>query len=274
MRPESAYSGDAGPNIRLFQLKEIEGATTINVEVNLLEASNILKVNIGTAEYRIQNFYPSGVIDERGDDVLVPVTDFNNNYVHFSVVLSDGNVPLLYINGRGMTVAYQTEVNQKIVEYDTDYDGVFEDYPGTLVAITIPTAVNVLALTPTTSWNNLNIGSGKDILVDEIRIWNKAKEPANIRTNFRRYINGNNVNLISYLSANEGVGDFAYDLSRSGFNYNKNNGKLISAIAANNVTWVAGSGNIPSASQLGILGVTDEFGNYEYHIRVRVNLLI
>ncbi|SNR71632.1 LamG-like jellyroll fold domain-containing protein [Lutibacter flavus] len=263
MRPESAYSGDAGPNIRLFQLKEIEGATTINVEVNLLEASNILKVNIGTAEYRIQNFYPSGVIDERGDDVLVPVTDFNNNYVHFSVVLSDGNVPLLYINGRGMTVAYQTEVNQKIVEYDTDYDGVFEDYPGTLVAITIPTAVNVLALTPTTSWNNLNIGSGKDILVDEIRIWNKAKEPANIRTNFRRYINGNNVNLISYLSANEGVGDFAYDLSRSGFNYNKNNGKLISAIAANNVTWVAGSGNIPSASQLGILGVTDEFGNYE-----------
>lgn len=262
IRPVTPYAGDAEPNMRLFQLKANTGET-IDVEVNLLETSKIVTVTIGAAEYRIHNFYPSGDIDDRGNDELVSVIDFNENFVHFSVVLSDGNVPLLYINGREMSASYKAEANLNIVEYDAEYTGTVAGYTGTLMDITVPTAVNTLALTAVTTWSQINVGSGKAILADEIRIWDAKKESDNIRTNFRRYINGNNVNLIAYLIANEGVGEYAYDLSRTGFDYNKNNGKLVSDIPANTITWVTGAGNIPSASQLGILGVTDEFGNYE-----------
>jgi hypothetical protein len=47
--------GDLGPNVRLFQLKK-EDNNTINVEVNLLEASKILKVIWNCRMHSIHNF--------------------------------------------------------------------------------------------------------------------------------------------------------------------------------------------------------------------------
>ena len=112
-----------------------------------------------------------------------------------------------------------------------------------------------------TQWKNIYAGGGRDAYHDEIRVWKAGLEAQQIRTDYSRYISGNDSRLVAYLRANEKVGQFAYDLSRDGFNYNKNHGKL--GNSGTEVTWANGSGDFPTASQLGVLGVTDVNGNYE-----------
>ena len=258
LKPETAFVGDAGVPIRLFRLKE--STNTLDVNVRLLAASNALEVNIGGAIYTLDNYFPSGSIDPRGDDVLVPVSEFNTKYTHFSVQIVDGQVPVLYINGRAVNAEYS--VLMLLIENE-DEESVYPDFN-----IDVPT--NTSTLTNIEAWTNVHVGGNNTAYIDEIRIWDDIIED-NIRTDYRRYISGNDSRLIAYLSANEGAGDFAYDFSRNGFNYNKNNGRLrLNAADANAVLWenynpdISGSANnVPNASQLGILGVTDDNGNYE-----------
>lgn len=256
MRPEVSFVDDSQPSIRIFRIEN--GPNNIDVDVNLRASSNKLEVNIGGSIYQLHNYYPSGNLNSRGDDILVPVAKFNNNFIHYSIALNDGNAPVLYINGREINQSYKEGTHAKLVNVDPNYTTPHFD-------VTIPTQTNILSIGGTaTNWSNLHIGSGNNAYIDEIRIWNAVKDAAKIKTDYRRYIGGNDASLISYLRANEGVGQFAYDLSRTGFNYNKNHGKLWdSATDPDKVLWITGSGNIPSADQLGILGVTDTNGNYE-----------
>jgi hypothetical protein len=255
MRPKTAYTSNTETAIRLFQLKEsMESGSEIDVEVNLQLNAKTLKVKIGDAEYTMQNFYPSGGVDSRGDDVLDSIHNFNKNFIHYSVQMEQNSIPKLFINGREINKAYETKVNEIIKKHGDASADTFN--------VTIPTNKTTLSLSGAeTNWNNLKVGGQRAAYVDEIRIWKDTLSAVNIRTDYSRYIAGNNDNLISYLSANENAGQFAYDISRTGFNYNKNNGNL--GTGNDKVAWAKGAGTIPTASQLGVLGVTDDNGNYE-----------
>ncbi|WP_299438656.1 LamG-like jellyroll fold domain-containing protein [uncultured Aquimarina sp.] len=258
IRPETNFTTSSDPSIQLFRLVNF-GFNYFDANIDLDPSSNTLSVNIGGSEYQLQNFYPSGKLNTRGDDELLPITDFNTNFVHFSIVLNDGEVPLLYINGRAINDDYKNEINAQLDEFN-------EGYAGPYLEVSTPTQPSILSLGGVaTEWDDVYIGSGKSVDVDEVRIWNAVVDPLSIRTDYRRYISGNDSRLISYLSANENVGAYAYDLSRNGFNYNKNHGVLWNASTAESdkVLWINGAGNIPTSDQLGILGVSDSNGNYE-----------
>ncbi|SHG43180.1 Por secretion system C-terminal sorting domain-containing protein [Flavobacterium segetis] len=253
-KPKSAYTDDAGTAIKLFQLKSLDNKT-IDASVQLQATSKKIVVKIGTADYVLENYYPSGLINSRGDDVMIPVSNFNTNFMHFSVIMKEGAVPTLLINGRAISSAYKDLVNTKLQGTDPSYTAPYFN-------VTIPTATNTLKIAGAdTQWKNIYVGGGRDAYHDEIRVWKAVLEAQQIRTDYSRYISGNDSRLVAYLRANEKVGQFAYDLSRDGFNYNKNHGKLGDAITA--VTWANAAGDFPTSSQLGILGVTDAKGNYE-----------
>lgn len=259
VKPDNAFTNDDGEPIKLFRISNLD-INTIDATVNLLVSSKILVVNIGDGEYRLHNYFPSGKLSTKGDDILVPVTDFNTNFVHFSVIMSDGQTPLLYINGREISGAYKIEVNKINSELNED-DPNYLQLP---FEVTIPTQTNILSIGGNpTDWDDIYIGGGNNCFIDEIRIWKEVIESTAIRTDYSRYISGNDSRLVTYLRANEKVGSFAYDLSRNGFNYNKNHGKLVWEPENTFEMWGISAGNFPSADQLGILGVTDINGNYE-----------
>ena len=244
----SPYTDDNGSPIRLFRLTEANG-NNIDVNVRVKILANELEVKIKESLFLIKNVFPSGDIDARGDDIMVPVANFNDYFTHFSIQLRDGMAPSLFINGRPMTKEYRDAVHKARAEIDqninTPYLEISEDI--SLINFQLGKAV----------WNKVRIGGGKTALIDEIRLWNRIETAAAIRTDYKRYISGDDPGLIVYLSANENQGDYAYDASREDYTYNRNHGKL------ENITFVSGPGAIPSASQLGILGVTDENGNYQ-----------
>ena len=103
LRPTTPYTDDAGDPIRLFKIASTSSLTKfIEAKVNLKAITKVLEVTItteiGASVYRLNNYYPSGNIDGRGDDELVPVISFNTNFIHFSVILNDAQVPSLFIN--------------------------------------------------------------------------------------------------------------------------------------------------------------------------------
>ncbi len=254
VRPDEPYTNDSGNAIRLFRLNESNG-NNIDVTVNLKETSKTLEVSIGGNLYIIQNVYPSGDIDARGNDIMIPVSDFNSNFVHITAQLEDNKEPLLFINGRPMTAAYRDAAHAARAEVDDEDTSPYLE----ITVLTVTTRFNV----GSADWNNVLVGGGKTALIDEIRVWKSIEDASDIRTDYKRYISGNDPDLVVYLSANENTGGYAYDASRNGFNYNKNHGSLNIQGISNDISFVSGAGNIPSSSQLGILGVTDVNGNYE-----------
>lgn len=248
--PNTAFSA--------FTLKNEGNLKTVLVEH--LEASNSIEVTVDDAVFSIKDFYPTGVINARGDDELVAISNFSSNYIHISVVLENGAVPKLFINGRQMDAAYETLV--KKIE-GANQNGVITKLYETFGVVVPTKTIDLVTNVNLDLWNNVLIGGNGNAFFDEIRIWKAALSNAKIRTDYKRYISGNDSRLVSYIRAEEGLGNFAYDYSRNGFNYNKNHGALVNTSGTNNVLWVSGAGNIPTASQLGVLGVTDANGNYE-----------
>ncbi|MFT4612312.1 MAG: hypothetical protein ACJA2M_000403 [Polaribacter sp.] len=253
LKPEIGYVDDAGASIRLFKIASaLDPDKAIEVKVKLLAESNVLEVNIGGSIYKLKNYYPSGGLNLKGNDTLAEVSNFNKNFVHFSTIIKDGEVPSLFINGRVISKEYRDSTHNNLIGVDASYKAPYFE-------VVIPTKTNSFALTDSNAkWNNVYIGGEKSAILDEIRIWKSAIDTVAIRTDYRRYISGNNSNLLSYLSANEGVGEYAYDFSRNGFNYNRNNAKL-----SDINYWVTGKENVPTENQLGVLGITNAAGNYE-----------
>ncbi len=253
VKPQSLFTASDTP-IRLFSLESnnplLPPGSGIYTDISLNAAANELTVAIGGNEYVIAGFYPSGELLADGSDELVAVSNFNSSFLHISVQISEGQTPILFINGRRLNQAYQDVYNVENPDFSiTEPTGTITFMPGGTQLF----------------WNTIQIGGGKDSFMDEIRVWKNIISEERIRTDYRRFINGNNANLISYLRANEGVGPFAYDLSRTGFNYNNNHGELYNrgTPEADKVTWISGAGNVPTQQQLGVLGVTNENGNYE-----------
>ncbi|MFH6951052.1 LamG-like jellyroll fold domain-containing protein [Flavobacterium sp. FlaQc-51] len=255
VKPKGAYASDSEAAIRLFNISSSKSADNIDVTVKLNPVANSIDVAIGTNKYTLTNYFPSGNLNSRGNDLLVPVSDFNKSFVHFSVVINDNQTPLLYVNGRQITQAYKTEADSKLKGVDASYTAPYFN-------VTIPTGTIKLS---GVTWDNAKVGGGRASYIDEIRIWKAALESAVVRTDYSRFISGNDSRMVTYLRANEKAGSYAYDLSRSGFNYNQNHGKLwdVNTVEANKVLWAAAADNYPTTSQLGVLGVTDNKGNYQ-----------
>lgn len=89
--------------------------------------------------------------------------------------------------------------------------------------------------------------------LDEIRIWNKVLTEEEAKSNFSRYLSGQETGLAGYWRLNSGIGEGFYDFSRIGFEFNENHGVLRRA------DW---SQDIPNKSQLAYRGVTDASGNF------------
>ena len=249
VKPVTPFTNDAGAAIRLFKIGTNSNlADTINVTVNLKASSKILEVNIGGSIYQLKNYYPSGTTNSRGDDELTPVGSFNTSFVHFSVILNNGKVPTLFVNGRPISDTFRLSTHNKLLADTLNYAAPY-------FLVEVPTQVTTLA---SANYENITVGGRRKSYIDEIRVWNVAVDTLKIRTDFKRFISGNNVNLVSYIPANEALGEYAYDLSRTGFVYNKNNAKLGAGTA-----WTSTAGNTPSITQLGVLGITDINGNYE-----------
>ncbi len=255
--------------IRLFNLNDIKKEIDITVRVDQPNFGGLV-FQVDNSQFILRNFFPTGNTDNRGDDVMLPIDSFFDVFTHFSVVLNDNEKPKLFINGREINETYIEKIQELEI---TENDKKIKPYKD----INFSDFDNIIDLSTTHEnfWNDIKIGGTTKAIFDEIRIWNSELSENEIRTDFKRYISGSDKRLISYIGINEGLGNYLYDSSRDGFNYNKNHAEFATIRVDNKheITWLDGANNSPSTSkinsdgsgpyQLGVLGVTDEFGNYE-----------
>jgi len=257
IRPKDVFT-NTGATLSVFTLINNSGTVEKNVGVKLITgATNYIEVNVDGSIYKVNNYYPSGVLNARGDDILKPVTAFNSEFIHLTVAIEHNKIPLLYINGRKLNEVYAQTIHDKLLGIDANYTAPYFTVESPTTTVSLDDNFNNVQM----PWEQIKFGSQKAMLIDEIRVWNRMLNESNIYNDYKRIIDGNDVNLISYLRMDESAGDVAYDLSHSGFTYNNNNGKLYNAGQVTSPNWVSGL-DTPSSDQLGILGVTDDNGNY------------
>lgn len=258
VKPESIFNNDF---LTLYRLEsDANQALDFKVKMALVSGINVVTASIGAHVITLNNYIPSGEIDNKGDDVLIPITNINTSFTHFSAVIRDNKVPEIYINGRLISAAYAAKMNSIFAQ---------NTLTGTPPTVTFTSTNTTVKLNTTASgqpqtWTHFRMGGGKVAYLDEFRVWETALNPAQIQRDYRRYLNGNEAFLNTYISANEKIGDYAYDLAHTGFNFHGNNAKLSNTLltTAQTPTFDNTGNNIPTRSQLGVLGVTDEFGNY------------
>ena len=260
------YATDLNDEVTVFSLKNLTGDIEAKVNVRLegdpFDSSyNYLEVDIAGSVFRLHNFYPSGSLNSRGDDVLIDVLSFHDHFTHFTVTMVDGDTPILYINGRKIDQTYVDKVNAALTVGEAGYDsGSTDPYPDLIFSVDVPnTTIDF------DSWREIQFGfkDSAPIYIDEIRVWNSALPETDVYKDYKRIIDGNDINLISYLRMDEAAGNVAYDMSHAGFNYNNNNAAVYTAEETEPTApvWVSGE-NTPSSTQLGVLGITDDNGNY------------
>ncbi|PQJ75198.1 LamG-like jellyroll fold domain-containing protein [Polaribacter gangjinensis] len=218
--------------------------------------NNILSAKVLNHTISLSNFIPSGEIDNKGDDVLIPINSINNAFNHFSVVLRNNEVPEIYINGRLISQEYIQKMNAVLAQNSSTASQ-------TVAFSTTNKPVNINIHTDRPTWISFRSGGKKSAYIDELIVWETALNSSQIQRDYRRYLKGNESYLHTYIRANEKTGDFAYDLAHTGFNFHGNDAKLShSPIAPSWANSEDNINNIPTNTQLGVLGVSDEFGNY------------
>ena len=93
--------------------------------------------------------------------------------------------------------------------------------------------------------------------IDEARIWQRFRTEEEIKRDHIRLLSGREEGLIAYYRFDENYGYGAYDLSKTGSSFNKNN--LVDLTETSFPQW---SDDIPSFEQLHPSGVTNNKGNY------------
>lgn len=251
-KPVSIFNHDV---LTLYSLAS-DHNETLNFKIKMLD--NVLTASVGTNRITLSDYIPSGETDNKGDDILVPITAVNTSFTHFSAVIKDNTIPEIYINGRLISTDYVIKMNTILDQNTTTASSTV-----TFTSNNAPVRLNTSANGIYQSWTSFTMGGGKTAYLDEFRVWETALIPSQILRDYRRYLNGNESFLNTYIRANEKTGDYAYDLAHTGFDFHGNDAKLShSSIAA---TWAnsdSNDTNIPSKSQLGVMGVSDEYGNY------------
>lgn len=101
----------------------------------------------------------------------------------------------------------------------------------------------------------LIIGGGANhFFFDEFRLMGKAADSLTAARDYGRFLNGNETGFKVSLHNDEGVGQFAYDVSRVGNNFNDNHFALSGSYA-----W---DSDRPSNAELSYAAYTDSLGNY------------
>lgn len=257
VKPEKAFNND---DLTLYSLAS-DHTETLNFKIKMafVSGKNVLTASIGTHSVTLSDYIPSGEIDNKGDDVLVPITNINTSFTHFSAVLRDNKIPEIYINGRLISTAYVTKMNAILVQ---------NNFTGTPPTVTFTSSNTAVKLNFTSNgipqtWISFKMGGGKTAYLDEFRVWETALNASQVQRDYRRYLAGNEPFFNTYIKANEKTGDYTYDLAQTGFIFHGNNAKLSNSTVV--PTWAnsdSDTNNIPTNSQLGVLGVSDEFGNY------------
>ncbi|SDX72735.1 LamG-like jellyroll fold domain-containing protein [Flavobacterium degerlachei] len=245
---------DASSGISLYTL-ESNADQSLTFKVNY-SANHYVQLYLGSAYVAAFDYYPSGEIDNNGDDILLPISNITKVFTHFSVVIRDNQVPKFYINGRFIEVDYKAEMTRILAK---------KGLPAMRIDILHRSvSLNTSSTGQPQTWTHFKMGGGANAYLDEFRVWETALSPSQIKRDYRRYLNGNEAFLNTYISANEKIGDYAYDMAHTGFNFHGNNAKLSNSLltTAQTPTFDNTGNNIPTSSQLGVLGVTDEFGNY------------
>ncbi|TRX68016.1 T9SS type A sorting domain-containing protein [Flammeovirga kamogawensis] len=190
--------------------------------------------------YRLAGYLPSGEANGAGEDVVETYTDILNQFNHLSLVLTPEELPKLYFNGRLMDSNFADDNVPKSLSH--------------LVDVSMNTDNDSTKFVPLTGEDAyFRVGDGFVGFIDDVRVWSRALDADEVKKNYRRYLSGAENALEVYLRIDEGTGAYAYDLSKSGFDFNKRHSFLL------NTTW---SQEAPTTSQLGIFGVTNMYGNY------------
>ena len=125
-------------------------------------------------------------------------------------------------------------------------------------------ATHFVADNDTASTSNLYFGAaanGVDIFkgyIDELRIFSgKQLTNAEILNNYNHTMAGTESKMVLYIPMDEGISGqrTAYDYSKTSGVTNDNHAKVLSSS-------VVTSKNVPGEDQLGLFGITDEYGNY------------
>ena len=109
IKPFAAFSNDF---LNIYKLESNTNETLdFKVKMALTGGKNILTAYVGNYYITLSDYIPSGEIDNRGDDVLIPITAINTSFTHFSAVIRDNKVPEIYINGRHISQVYVAKMN-------------------------------------------------------------------------------------------------------------------------------------------------------------------
>lgn len=194
--------------------------------------------------HTLNRSFPTGEINARGEDVFANIKDITDTtFLHVSLVIEPNKAPLFYLNGREFTSEYFNDIT------------VGDDVLTPSFQIYNRTDGNTVSGNKITSFSTGNSFTG---YIDEIRVWKRALTKAEIRRDYKRYIDGSETGLLMYNRMDEGTGNFAYDLSKTGFNFHKND-LIKSVFNSSNIQF---SDIVPTKDQLGIYGITDEDGSY------------
>ncbi|QOD60283.1 T9SS type A sorting domain-containing protein [Polaribacter haliotis] len=226
-----------------------EDGTEFELAFNYNGANNDMSLSfkkIGDTNLRsftLAGSYPTGEVNAAGKDVFANLaTVTNETFVHIAVALKNGNIPSVFINGREITQAYFNDAN----------------IPENVTEPTFTAGVETAYISNSSNLRSVRVGAGYVGYVDEFRIWSKALSADQIRRDYKRYLDGSETGLEMYTRMDEAYGNYAYDLSKTGFNFHKND--LITSVI--NSTNTVFSSIKPTKEQLGVFGITDKDGNY------------
>ncbi|MBU2019947.1 MAG: T9SS type A sorting domain-containing protein [Bacteroidetes bacterium] len=201
-------------------------------------------------------FTPNGKI--RLEFWLKPANDSSQVYISKAGSFSferdaSSYTAKLFVSGVEKNVSIQASNlnlnswNHVSVQYDLDTLKLYIN--GLLKGTTLATGIL------TTNTNPIIFGdTDANFYLDEFRLFNTTDLDTNVYIDFPRILNGNKPNTSISLHFDEGVGNYAYDVSSSSNVFNNNH-----LLKTTSVTW---DNDHPSSSQLGYIGLTDAGGNY------------
>ncbi|NPA37997.1 MAG: T9SS type A sorting domain-containing protein [Chlorobi bacterium] len=98
--------------------------------------------------------------------------------------------------------------------------------------------------------------------IDEVRLWHKVRTQDEIRNDYKRYLTGKEDSILAYWHFDENYGDYTYDISRNGQEFNKCNLRAYSDTSSTDKFTPQWSSQVPAFEQLHPAGISDEKGNY------------
>lgn len=171
--------------------------------------------------------------------------EFNYNGTDYQAIIYAGGAP------KTITVPSNSLAPNQWSHVSMVYNGsVFKLFANGVLSGSIAATGSI-----TDNANNLVLGSsGSTFLMDEFRLIGKAATDSVIFVEQNRILNGNEPDFKCNLHFDEGMGNYAYDVSKVVNTFNANHAVMSGSVVA--------SSDIPSNAQLGYFGVTDALGNY------------